>query len=423
MTEELYGREEREHSAGYTPMPLVSPIPKENWDDTSAPAPDDTYRPISPAEAANELLQKRSQPDQQTDREPPPVEQPPIPVEYLQQFGENAGQRMPDNQVISAEQAAHDLARWRESVGQTIEDAERQQLQETVDALRGEQQQQPVAEQQAAQPQETQPEQPVQEDRNQKVQRMLQDPDFLAAAQEQIATQTAQAEQARQTYEAAVLQNAHVTLANISARHPELRNVGLDQWPVVLQTLQASNPQRFQQISQELQGTRDNLTQAAQVMERQQQQYQAQMHQAASQMQQRFNNAARDSDASFEEYRKAQGISDAHLKEIQKEAFAGLRESGMTDEQIATAWNTDWTLRSFPAQRMMMESALYRLGKRGLAQRVAPKPVPPVQRPGSPQEIASAKDYSTRELSAKLSHSGSLKDAAALLQARRANKR
>jgi hypothetical protein len=326
---------------------------------------------------------------------------------------------MDERQTISAEQAAHDLARWRESVGQTIEDAERQQLQEAVDALRGEQLPQPVAEQQAAQPQETQPAQPVQEDRNQKVQRMFQDPDFLAAAQEQIATQTAQAEQARQQYEAAVLQNANVTLANISARYPELRNVGMDQWPVVLQTLQASNPQRFQQISQELQGTRDNLTQAAQVMERQQQQYQARAHQYATQMQERFNSAARDSDASFEEHRKALGISDAQLKEIRAEALAGLRES-MTEDQIAAAWNTDWTLRSFPAQRMMMESALYRLGKKALAQKVAPKPIPPVQRPGAGRAVmADAKDYELQTLNRKLDKSGNWKDAAELLYARR----
>jgi hypothetical protein len=419
-SEQLYGQEEREHSAGYSPMQVVNPIPRESFDDAS-PAPDEKYTPLSPSEAAEALNEKRSQPDQQADRELPPVEEPAVVRSYSQQFGPDAGLPMPENQTVSAEQAAFDLFTARQQDDLATKTAADAELQQVVDQLRGDQQQQPVAPEQPAQAQSQEP--PVQEDRNTKVQRMLQDPDFLAAAQEQIATQTAQAEQARAQYEAAVLQNANVTLANISARYPELRNAALDQWPVVLQTLQTSNPQRFQQISQELQGTRENLTQAAQVMASQQQQYQQRLNQAATQMQQNFNRRAADADASFDEFAKSEGISGAHLKEIRSEAMAMLRESGMTDQQIAEAWNSDYRFRSFPAQQTMMWAALYRMGRRGLAQKVAPKVVPPVQRPGVSGQFADARDYSTQQLSARLSHDGTLKSAADLLIARRQNRR
>jgi hypothetical protein len=423
MSEQLYGLEEREHSAGYSPMPLAHPLPREEFD-TPSPAPDDKYSALSPQEAAKELVQNRAfQPDQPTeDRELPPVEEPAIVRQYSRQGGEHAGETMPANETVSAEQAAHDLFLAREQDALATKTAADAELRQAVDALRADQQQ-PVAEQ-PAQPEVPQPEaQPAQEDRNQKIQRMLQDPDFLAAAQESIQAQAQQAEQARQTYEQAVLQNANVTLANISARYPELRNVGLDQWPTVLQTLQTSNPQRFQQISQELQGTRANLEQAAQVMASQQQQYQQQLNQAASTAAQRFNAAARDADADFSDYAKAQNVSDGQLKEIRAEAFAMLRES-MTVEQIAAEYNSNWLFRSAQSQRILMDAARYRLAQKNLAKNAAQKPVPPVQRPGQGRaDFVDARDASTRELSAKLTHDGTLKSATELLIARRQNRR
>jgi hypothetical protein len=426
MSEQLYGIEETERSQGWERMPLANPIPKETFDDTSAPAPDQ-YTPLSPKEAAEALADERNRPVMPD--EAPVPEEPAIVREYTHQRGEHSGEPMDLRQTVSAEQAAHDLFLAREQDALATKTAADAELQQVVDQLRGDQQQQPVAPEHqskatvdaAAQAELAAVEQAASGD--DEVARALQNPRVLAAVEQQVSQYQQQAEQARQTYEQAVLQNANVTLANISARYPELRNVGLDQWPTVLQTLQTSNPQRFQQISQELQGTRENLTQAAQVMARQQQDYQAQLRQSATRAVENFNRFGADADASFDEFAKREGISGAHLKEIRSEALTMLRESGMTDQQIAEAWNSDFRFRSFPAQQTMMWAALYRMGRRGLAQKVAPKVVPPVQRPGVSGQFVDAKDYSTQQLSARLTHSGSLKDATALLQARRQNKR
>jgi len=416
MSDQLYGIEETERSQGYTPMTVVNPLPRESFDE-AGPAPD-PYTPLSPAEAAQELNEKRSQPQEQAAELPVPDE-PAVVRSYSQQFGEHAGEPMPETQTVSAEQAAHDLFLARQADELATKTAADAELQQVVDQLRGDKQQ--------PEPQAQTPEAPVQPQPEQtpetRVAEALKDPAVLAAMNEHITQHQQQATKAQQAYEAAVLQNANVTLANISARYPELRNVGMDQWPTVLQTLQTSNPQRFQQISQELQGTRENLTQAAQVMARQQQEYKAQVDQAVTRAMENFNRAAQDADASFNEFAKREGISNAHLKEIRSEAFAMLRESGMTDQQIAEAWNSDYHFRSFPAQQMMMQAALYRMGRRGLAQKAARAPIPPVQRPGVSGQFVDAKDYSTQQLSARLTHSGSLKDAHQLLVARRQNKR
>src|SRR5215831_12331283 len=109
MSDQLYGHEEREQSMGYAPMPLANPLPKENWDEpASAPDP---YQPLSPKQAAELLRDPANRP---IHHEEPATEQPPTPVQYNHVSGERAGEQMPDNQVVSAEQAAHDLASYRE---------------------------------------------------------------------------------------------------------------------------------------------------------------------------------------------------------------------------------------------------------------------------------------------------------------------
>jgi hypothetical protein len=413
------GLDSVEQAQGYTKMPLANPIPRESFHDEPAVAPD-PYTPLSPREAAELLKDPANRP---IHHEEPATEQPGI-IEYLEQRGERAGQPMPDNQVVSPEQAAHDLAAHRQGKDQVAADAEAQSIRDAIDQLRAGDQQ-PAA----AEPQQVKPETPVQpeaqpvEDRNQKVQRMLQDPDFLAAAQETIATQTTQAAQAKAQYESAIRDSATVVLAGIAARHPELQGQPVQNWPVIIRTLQQSAPQRASQIFSELEATQTVLTEAAKVQEGQQKEQEARVHQYATQMQERFNRAAADADASFDAFRKEQGISDARAREIRSEALAMLRDYGLSDEQIAREYNSNWAWRSPIGQRVLMEAALYRMSKRALT-KAAAKPIPPVQRPGSgPDQFADARDWSTRELSARLSHTGDIKDAQRLLLARRSQKR
>jgi hypothetical protein len=213
--------------------------------------------------------------------------------------------------------------------------------------------------------------------------------------------------------------NAEATAAAMLASFPELQGVSTQSLPAVIEAISKTNPQRGAEITNFIQRTRSIMEQAAASRSYQEQQHRAQLEQGARQMQQRFQADANFADSQYDEYVKSQGIPDQQQKAIKAECIQMLRESGMSDQDIYTQYHTNPMFRSFGAQKMMMESALYRMSRRSLGERVARKPVPPVQRPGASGEIASARDYSTRELSARLSYSGSLKDAAALLVARR----
>jgi len=420
--EQLYGQEEREQSAGYAPMPLANPIPKEEFDDTSSSALDDKYSGLTPEEAAALRNEQRMRPEESG--EPVVTEQPPIPVKYTQQVGENTGQPMPENQTVSPEQAAHDLASWRETVGQTLQDAQDAELQKVIDQLRAGDQQQPVAEQQPqAQPEVPQPQAASGDD---EVQRALSSPKVLAAIEAQVGQYQQAAQQAQQQYENAVLENTKMALAGLVSNFQELAGVPADGLATAIQMIHRTSPERGKAISNYLQNVSSLLQNGAQVVERQrlaqEQQTQARMHQYATQMQEQFNREAAWADSQFSDYAKSEGLTAAQLKDIKNEAMEILRESGMTDQDIAIAYNTDKTLRSFVGQVSLMNNARWRIAQRNLAKNIAPKPVPPVQRPGSLGERASERDYQLHGLNEKLNKSGSWKDAAELLNARRARR-
>src|SRR6516164_10009372 len=116
----LTGKRGVEASQGFSEMPLANPITKE----ADEPIDSADLRPLR--EEAQEI----------------PA---PTPINYHQQGGEHAGQPMDDRLTVSAEQAAADIARYREGVGEQIEALEAQQIRETIDALRAGDQQQPQA--------------------------------------------------------------------------------------------------------------------------------------------------------------------------------------------------------------------------------------------------------------------------------------
>src|SRR5262249_50899545 len=101
--------------------------------------------------------------------------------------GENAGQPMDDRFTLSPEEAGHQLANYRESVGEQIQEVEDKEVKDAVDALRGqtpEQQQQP---EQQAQPQTPQPEaQPQAATGEDDVTVALRNPRGRAAVQEKV---------------------------------------------------------------------------------------------------------------------------------------------------------------------------------------------------------------------------------------------
>jgi hypothetical protein len=82
----------------------------------------------------------------------------------------------------------------------------------------------------------------------------------------------------------------------------------------------------------------------------------------------------------------------------------------------------DLSLRDHRVQLLIRDATLWR-DAQAKAKAAATRPVPPVQRPGVSQPKGAAQDAQIQHLTQKLEKTGNLKDAAALLRARRAGTR
>jgi hypothetical protein len=115
-----------------------------------------------------------------------------------------------------------------------------------------------------------------------------------------------------------------------------------------------------------------------------------------------------------------------------KEAFAKashgaaglLRDLGFTDAELGEMWHGQRTvsLRDHRIQLLLRDGVKYR-DAQAAAKKAAAKPVPNVQRPGPAAPRHADADERLKALDQRLTHTGSLRDAAAALAARRAASR
>jgi hypothetical protein len=113
----------------------------------------------------------------------------------------------------------------------------------------------------------------------------------------------------------------------------------------------------------------------------------------------------------------------AEVAKLQSAAVAVLKAHGFEEPELAASWNghKDFSLRDHRVQLLVRDAVLWCEAKAKAKAAVA-KPLPPVQRPGASQGKGAAQDALVQKLTKKLDASGSLKDAAALLRARRAGR-
>jgi hypothetical protein len=149
-------------------------------------------------------------------------------------------------------------------------------------------------------------------------------------------------------------------------------------------------------------------------------QQQQQAYQQAAQAQ--FNSWAKQNDDAYEAWASKE-VSAEERRLIEREAQAMVKEEfNASDEQVAAAWNSNPMLRSFQGQKFLWEAARARLARRGAAAKKY-TPVPTVQRPSSePIRSPSASDAELSALNKKFQQTGSPKDAAAWLAAKRARR-
>jgi hypothetical protein len=223
-------------------------------------------------------------------------------------------------------------------------------------------------------------------------------------------------QQAEAKYAAELQANAAAATATIFSAVPELQNLQTaEQLHGALAAIERQDPARAQSIRAHIQNVQQLSAKAQEV---------AQQQAAAQQQQyrQQFDHVAAQADDAYDKWITQQEPDASRREQISATARQMLREAGLSDQEMAYHWSTNPILRSFAGQQIMADAARYRLSRQGVRTKTA-RPVPVVQRPGSPVERADDRSYALHELNAKLNSSHSAKDAAALLTARRAGRR
>jgi hypothetical protein len=202
-----------------------------------------------------------------------------------------------------------------------------------------------------------------------------------------------------------VIESARVaTLSTLAEVVPHLMNLSPAQFEQGLATLSQIDPPKFQ-TAMNILGRAHQISQA---------QAQAQQHNAHLQRQ-AFEANARIEDAKFY---NAIGKSpdDVDGRGIVK----NLEALGLTREQITREWTSNPLMRSAVGQQVLYEWSEMKAEKARASdwRGKAAKSVPPVQRPGTARSAREASYDDVSALDARLSKTGSLKDAEKLLFAK-----
>jgi hypothetical protein len=408
---QLTGRFAEERNAGYKPMP-------------ERPKPQRTEREFATGrEAADELAKKRRGQGHAGSEVRPA------------QYEDGNGKRIDDRQTVTLERAADDLktSRISDASGKELED--RHQLALDVDALRakagvptdptapvdptqidphlfGDLPRQAPQIEPAHLPPDLQPAPPgVDPD----LHRAFQDPKVRAAVEKEVNTSHETARTAQAHYAENVVAAQEIALGSVYAAFPEMVGVKTQpQMQEVLNRLQQTNPQRFQQAQAMLQNFA-RLHGERQNMERQKQQFERQ-------------NFQRDSAVQDAAYAKAlANVPAAQRESVAREAISYAASLGIDERTLTHLLNTNPIMRHSAFRKMMFDAAAGSLARKQLAtQRQQNRAaVPPVSRPGHSNGggVRAAQNANLQQLSAKLTQSGDAKDAAALLMAMRSQRR
>jgi len=153
------------------------------------------------------------------------------------------------------------------------------------------------------------------------------------------------------------------------------------------------------------------------------QEVQAAQHRQAQEYQAQWNNYATRQDQllldkvpDLSDTTKAQKLADA--------AAAVYRDVGFSEDELRALWSgqASVSLRDARLSQIVIDAARWREAKANAARAVKPG-LPPVQRPGAAASRPSAGEVDIQALEKKLEQSGSIRDAVALREARRAQQR
>jgi len=298
---------------------------------------------------------------------------------------------LPANVTLTTEQAGKMLAESRDADAAQAEIDGTKAEQKKIDALRN--------------PHGVEPKQP-QIETEADIEKVLANPKIRDA----ISAKVAEADTQRTHYEAAVADAGKFAAASLFHDVPELANIPLNQWVSAIQNMHQREPARAQMAIARLQ--------ALGRVEAASQQLKAQK---TAREQTEFKTYAAKENARFSELTK--GIPAREMRAIEAHVPKMLAEHGANVKQFLDAVSNTTTFPRGSAEALLVKAARFDLLTKAAKALPARGAVPTVQKPGFAGPRVDRAESGLAALSAKLSKTGNLKDAAALLSARRSKGR
>jgi hypothetical protein len=225
-----------------------------------------------------------------------------------------------------------------------------------------------------------------------------------------ISAKVSEADTQRAHYESAVTEAGKFAIASLLHEFPEMENVPLANWVSTIQAMHQREPARAQVIITKLQ-TLGKVEAALNQIKAQK----------SAKEQTEFKAYAAKENARFADMTK--GIPAREMAAIEAHIPRMLGEAGANVKQFLDAVSNQTTFPRASAEALLVKAARYDLMQKAARAQPARAAVPTVQKPGYSGPRVDRADTGLAALSAKLSKSGNLKDAAALLSARRSKGR
>jgi hypothetical protein len=423
LQEQTFGKESVERSLGYVPASVDLP------NDGPPLGPDFEASQSDLAQGAAEIQQQKDAAQRERESKV---------LDSTVEVRDTSGHKLPEEQTLTAEEAAYLVTGAREQQKNTAEVDESAELAKLIDEMRGtpqqyqpqpvEQQQQITAEQFAQLSGDEQRQRAeaahaeLQRQQNELQQTLQNNPALLAAVSNQVAQEQARATAAEQQYAAAIQNNAIAAMAHTLATFPELNGISDPaQLAGALHAVKSRDPARAAAITEHIARTRQLVDEAQRVQQVQTQRMEAGYRQWVANHEAQFHRAAAVDDAAYDAWSRNQGVSRDQQRAITEEVMAEFRRQGWNDQQINQAYNSNPAMRSFAGQVQMHQAAAYRIQQRQMAnvRRTKLDRTPPhVQRPGSPVERMPDSSHYLQKLE-KPGQPLSAKEAAAFVTARR----
>jgi hypothetical protein len=225
-----------------------------------------------------------------------------------------------------------------------------------------------------------------------------------------LADRVAETETQRTAYESAVRETGKMRIAALASDFPELMNLPLDKWAGAINAIGERDLPRARKIYGRLQALGEVETALTHIQSQKDSRAKAAFGQYSARENERFKQLTR-------------GMAPAEMAAVQAEVPAMMKEYGVENPRaFLEAIQGQTTFPRASAERMLIDAAKYRLMQKA-AKAQPTRAVPPMMKPGVAQNRGSSASSAIQALNQKLSQTGNIKDAAALLMAKRKARR